>query len=169
MFYVSYMVTINLNHHKFTKDKEKRISISQEKSASIKVGSKREKGTMEICKSHNVINKMVLVSHYISKIILNVNGLKSSIKRSKWLDEFSKEKRTLEPLPPSQPSRSSPSTRQSTLCYIAFSFQLSFLNMVVYISMLLSQFFPHSPSSTMYTSPFSTSTTLLLPCKQVHQ
>ena len=65
-----------------------RISISQGKSASIKVGSKRKKYTMEICKSHNVINKEILVSHYISKVILNVNGLKSPIKRSKWLDEF---------------------------------------------------------------------------------
>ena len=36
---------------------------------------------------------MVLVSHYISKIILNVNGLKSPIKRSKWLDEFRGKKR----------------------------------------------------------------------------
>ena len=93
MFYVSYMVTINLNHDKFTKDKENRINISQGKSTSIKVGSKRKKGKMELCKSHNVINKMVLVSHYISKIILNVNGLKSPIKRSKWLDEFRGKKR----------------------------------------------------------------------------
>ena len=93
MFYVSYMVTTNLNHDKFTKDKEKRISISQGKSTSIKVGSKSKKGKMEICKSHKVINTMVLVSHYISKIILNVNGLKSPIKRSKWLDEFRGKKR----------------------------------------------------------------------------
>ena len=51
MFYVSYMVTINLNHDKFTKDKENRINISQGKSTSIKVGSKRKKGKMKYVKA----------------------------------------------------------------------------------------------------------------------
>ena len=39
----------------------------------------------------------------------------------------------------------------------------------VYISQLLSQFIPLSPSPAMSTSPFSTSASLFVPCTQVHQ
>ena len=39
----------------------------------------------------------------------------------------------------------------------------------VYVSSLLSQFIPPSPSRTVFTSLFSMSASLLLPCKQVHQ
>ena len=39
----------------------------------------------------------------------------------------------------------------------------------VYMSMLLFLFIPPSPSPTVSTSPFSTSDSLFLPCKHVHQ
>ena len=39
----------------------------------------------------------------------------------------------------------------------------------IYVSMFLSQFVPSSPSSTVSASVFSMSSSLLLPCKQVHQ
>ena len=39
----------------------------------------------------------------------------------------------------------------------------------VYMSMLLSHFFPAYPSPSVSSSPFSTSVSLFLPCHQVHQ
>ena len=39
----------------------------------------------------------------------------------------------------------------------------------IYISMLLSHFVPPSPSLTVSTNPFSMSSSLFLPCKQIHQ
>ena len=71
--------------------------------------------------------------------------------------------------PPPQPSRSSQSPELSSLHYIAASHLLSVLCMAVYMSVLLSQFIPHSHSPTVSTSPFPMSVSLPLPCKQAHQ
>ena len=52
----------------------------------------------------------------------------------------------------------------------AFHWLSSFMHDIcVYMSMLLSQFVPPSPSPTVPTSPFSISASPFLPCKQVHQ
>ena len=54
----------------------------------------------------------------------------------------------------------------TSLCYTAISRQLSILYMVMYVSMVLSQFI-HPSSPAVSTSLFSVSVCLLLPCKQV--
>ena len=72
------------------------------------------------------------------------------------------------PPPSSQPTRLSQSTELSSLCYTAGSHQLSILHIVsLFMSNLISQFIPHSPSP-VSTHPFSTSTFLFLPCKQLY-
>ena len=48
-------------------------------------------------------------------------------------------------------------------------FPLAILHSVVYICRCYSHFTPASPSHPMSSSPFSMSTSLFLPCKQVHQ
>ena len=65
-------------------------------------------------------------------------------------------------LPPTHPSRSSHSTKLSSLCYTEASYQPSILHMVLDICQLLSQFVPPSPSAAVCTSLFSM---LFLPCK----
>ena len=103
------------------------------------------------------------------------------------------------PFPSSLLSKSSQSTRLSSLCYTATSHQLSvlwgfpggsygkesacsagdlvdpwvgkipFTHDSEYMSVLLSPFVPLSPSSTVSTSPFSTSVSPFLPWKSGHQ
>ena len=66
----------------------------------------------------------------------------------------------LNPLPlpsPSHPSRLSQSTGLNSYCYRANSTFLSILRMIMYVSILFSQFVPPSPSSTVSTSLFSVS------------
>ena len=100
----------------------------------------------------------------------------------------------LPPLPPSHPSRLSQTIRLKSVCYTATSHQLlllllsrfsrvrlcmtpqmavhqadQFTYSSIYVSMLLSQSIPPSPSPTVSTSLFSTSASPFLSCKQVHQ
>ena len=80
------------------------------------------------------------------------------------------------PLPPEPPPqhpcptlpRSSQSTKLNSLCYIATSSQLFISQMVMYKFQCYSQFTPPSLFPSV-SNPFSTSVSLLLPCKQVHQ
>ena len=44
-----------------------------------------EKETMELQNNQKAINKMSVISPYISKLTLNVNGLNSQIKAIEWL------------------------------------------------------------------------------------
>ena len=70
---------------------------------------------------------------------------------------------------PFYPSRMSQSTSWSSPYYTTASHWLSSLHMVMYVSRLLSQFFPPSPSPAVSKSSFSTSASLFLPCKKVDQ
>ena len=73
------------------------------------------------------------------------------------------------PSTPSHPSKLSQSSGLSFLCYTTSSHLLSVLHMVIYVPMLLSQFIPPSPSPAVSTNLFSTSASLPLSCKSVHQ
>ena len=68
------------------------------------------------------------------------------------------------PPPPSHASRSSQSIELPVL-YTSFPLAIYFIHHSVYMSMLLSQFNPLSPSPSVSTSPFSTSASLFLPRK----
>ena len=70
--------------------------------------------------------------------------------------------------PPSHPSRSSQSTRMSSLYCTATSHQLSVLNMVMHIFQCYSLSSSHSPLPPLRSSLCSTSAFLFLPWKQVH-
>ena len=71
---------------------------------------------------------------------------------------------------PCHPSGASQSTRWGSLGYTAASHWFSvLLRGSVYMSVLLSQFIPPSPSPAGSTSPLSMSASLFLPCKQDHQ
>ena len=77
---------------------------------------------------------------------------------------------SLPPTPTSRPSRLSQSTARSSLCEIQqrpTSYLFQYDN--AYVSMLLSQFLPPSPSPAVFTDLFSMSVPLFLSCKQVHQ
>ena len=63
---------------------------------------------------------------------------------------------------PVHPSRLSQSTPLSSPCH-------TLLPMVMYVSVLFSQFVPSSPSPTVFKSLFSMSASPLLPCTWVHQ
>ena len=63
----------------------------------------------------------------------------------------------------------SQSTSLSSLYYTTTSHCLSSLHTVMYVSRLLSQFFPPSPCPAVSKSSFCTSASLFLPCKEVHQ
>ena len=66
----------------------------------------------------------------------------------------------------SHPSRLSQSTRPVLLAsYRKFPLVIYFTYSNVYVSMLLSQFIPPSPSPTISTSLFSRSASPLLPCR----
>ena len=75
---------------------------------------------------------------------------------------------SLSPLSPSQSSRSPQSTGLKSL-QSCFTLAIYFTQGSVHMSMLLSQFTPPSHSPTMSTSLFSTSVSLFLPCRQIHQ
>ena len=66
---------------------------------------------------------------------------------------------------PSYLSRLSQSTGLSSLCHIANSHLLLILHMIIYVSMLFSQFIPPSLSPTVSISLFSRFASPLLPCK----
>ena len=74
-------------------------------------------------------------------------------------------------LPPSlsHPSRWSQSTEPNSLCYGAASHQPTILHSEVYICQCYSHFTQASPSHPVSSGPFSMSTSLFLPCNQVHQ
>ena len=78
------------------------------------------------------------------------------------------------PLGPPFPCSANPtplgrhSTELSSLCYPAAS-PSYFTHCSIYMSVLLSQFVPSSPSPAVSTSPFSMPTSLLLTCTQVNQ
>ena len=55
-----------------------------------------------------------------------------------------------------------------TALYSHFQLAIFFTYASMYVSTLLFQFVPHSPSPTVSTSLFSMSASPLLPCKQVH-
>ena len=68
------------------------------------------------------------------------------------------------PIPPSHPSRSSPGSRLSPLCYAEAPHELSKLYMAVCICQCYSQLVLPSSSPTVSICPFSTSLSLFLPC-----
>ena len=70
------------------------------------------------------------------------------------------------PLPPSHLSRSSQSTKLSSLGYTAASHQISILHKVLYICLCYCLDLPRLFLLPKFTSLFSTSTSLFLPCKQ---
>ena len=75
----------------------------------------------------------------------------------------------LPPTLPIPPLRSSQSAEPISLCCAAASHQPTILHSVVYICRCYSHFAPASPSYPMSSSPFSMSTSLFLPCNQVHE
>ena len=64
-----------------------------------------------------------------------------------------------------QSTRSSQRARRGSLCYTAAPHWLAMLHVVVYVCQWYFLFVPPSPSPTVYTRPFSASTSLSLPCK----
>ena len=74
------------------------------------------------------------------------------------------------PSPPSGPSRSVVTEHRAELpvLYRMFPLAIYFMHDSVYMSILISQFVPPSPSPPVSTCPFSMSTSLFLPCKLVH-
>ena len=65
--------------------------------------------------------------------------------------------------PRSHPSRLSPSTKVSSLCYTGTFHSLSLSHVILRICLCDSQFVPPSPSPAGSTSPFSTFVSLFLP------
>ena len=77
---------------------------------------------------------------------------------------------SLSPPTLSHPSRLSQSNRfELPESYSKFPLDVYFTNGNVYVSRVLSQFIPPSPSPPGSTSLFSMSASPLLPCRQVHQ
>ena len=72
-------------------------------------------------------------------------------------------------LPSSHPSRSSDCQAGVPALYSSFQPAIYFTRGSVCMSALLSPFVPPSPSLIVCISPFSTSASLFLPCKHVHQ
>ena len=75
----------------------------------------------------------------------------------------------LPPILPIPPLQVVANTKLISPCYDAASHQLTILHLVVYICRCYSHFAPASPSHPVSSSPFSMSTSLFLPCHQVHQ
>ena len=95
----------------------------------------------------------------------------SAIQQSKSVIDVHISPLSLTSLPHRTPLRLSQSTRLSSLFYIFRNFPLAicFTCGGVYISMLIFQFAPPSPSFAVSTSLFSMSVSIFLPCKQVYQ
>ena len=71
----------------------------------------------------------------------------------------------LPPHSPSYPSRSSERGAELPVFYSMFPLAIYFTHGSVYMSILISQFVPPSPSPPVSTCPFSMSMSLFLPCK----
>ena len=100
MFYVSLKVT---NHKaktirfscRFTKYKEKRMKAYHHRQSSVHKGrqQERKKWTRKLQNSQKTINKIALVSPYLSIITLNVNRLTFPVKKdTEWMDALKKKK-----------------------------------------------------------------------------
>ena len=76
---------------------------------------------------------------------------------------------SLPPILPIPPLQVITKHRAISLCYAASSHRPTILHSVVYVRRCYSPFAPASPSHPMSSSPFSMSTSLFLPCNQVHQ
>lgn len=75
-------------YSEYTKDKEKKIKVCHCRKLLIHKGLQQEREKRRTQNSQKIINKMALVSPYLSIITLNINKLNSLIKRyrvTEWI------------------------------------------------------------------------------------
>ena len=137
------------------------------------------------CIHHLELTFVNIVSHLIFLFFIFLIGLYWSIIASQYCVSFCcitkriSHMHTHVPISPSSwaslpsslshPRRSSQSSELISLCYGAASHQPTILHSVVYTCWCYSHFTPASPSHPISSSTFSVSTSLFLPCNQVHQ